>query len=141
MSDTLSSVRTNMKEREMTAAPAGELKAPEANNPFEENTETSEAPSDPPVEAKPTPKKRAPKAATKTVVEGEILAEVKHERLPLSAVVGDVFGIVKVNPAGIVVLEVSMHGFIGVEPVAVPVEQASDIEKVVQTLRDQAASL
>lgn len=70
--------------------------------------------------------------------EDDILAQLQGEHLPISSVAGDLLAEVKVNAAGIRVLNVSLNGYIGVEPVTIRVEQAGDLELLLSQLREIA---
>lgn len=60
------------------------------------------------------------------------------DKLPLASQVGDLLLRVEQNKAGIVVLTVSMFGYIGDIPISIRAEQAGDLEKAVAELRRQA---
>lgn len=60
------------------------------------------------------------------------------DKLPIASQVGDLLLRVEQNKAGIVVLTVSMFGYLGSPPVEIRAEQAGDLEKAVADLRKQA---
>lgn len=83
----------------------------------------------------------SPEAEESTGSDEEVLSTVDNANLPISAVVGEILGTVRVNPAGIVVLDLTMNGYIGIDPLSVPVEDAGDFEAVLESLRAQVKSL
>lgn len=68
----------------------------------------------------------------------EILLGLQGEHLPISFVSGNLLGEVKVNAAGIRVLNVGIVGMIGVEPASVVLEEADDFDKLLSGLRQIA---
>lgn len=70
--------------------------------------------------------------------EDDVLAQLHGENLPISFVSGTLIGQVKVNPAGIRVLNVGLNGWIGDNGVEVVIEEAGDFEKLLSGLRDIA---
>lgn len=66
------------------------------------------------------------------------LSKVPLDKLPLAAQVGDLLFRVEQNAAGIVVVNLSMFGFVGDNPVSIRAEQAGDFDKALKELRKQA---
>lgn len=69
---------------------------------------------------------------------GVDLSTVPDAKLPLAAQVGDLLIRVEKNPAGIIVLNLSMFGFIGDIPVSIRAEDAGDLDKALKEVRKQA---
>ena len=105
---------------------------------------------DPPVEKddKPEPKKsrrtkaqiEADKAAEQAAKDAEgqdakiDFNEVDFDKYPLSAVSGQVTGVIKLNGA-VPILEIALIGWVGEAPVSVAAEQIGDVEKILKDLR------
>lgn len=70
--------------------------------------------------------------------EDDILTQLHGEHLPISFVAGTLIGQVKVNAAGIRVLNVGLNGWIGDNGVEVVIEEAGDFEKLLSGLREIA---
>lgn len=70
--------------------------------------------------------------------EDDILTQLHGEHLPISFVVGTLIGQVKVNAAGIRVLNVGLNGWIGDNGVEVVIDEAGDFEKLLSGLREIA---
>lgn len=70
--------------------------------------------------------------------EEDVLTQLHGENLPISFVAGTLIGQVKVNAAGIRVLNVGLNGWIGDNGVEVVIEEAGDFEKLLSGLRDIA---
>lgn len=107
---------------------------------------------DPPAKKEPAPKKRTRRTkaeleAAKAVEDGKKQAEgvdakisfseVNYEKFPLSAVSGQVTGVVKLNGA-VPILEIALIGWVGEAPVSVAADQIGDVEKVLAELRKAA---
>ena len=70
---------------------------------------------------------------------GEVdLSEIPLDKLPIASQKGELLLRVEQNPAGIVVLSVSMFGMLGIPPVIVRAEQAGDLDAALKDLRTQA---
>lgn len=69
------------------------------------------------------------------------LSQIPLEKLPIASQVGDLLLRVEQNKAGIVVLSVSMFGYLGETPVVTRAEYAGDLEKALDDLRTQAKNL
>ena len=66
------------------------------------------------------------------------LSEIPLDKLPIASQKGELLFRVEQNPAGIVVLSVSMFGMLGVPPVIIRAEQAGDLDAALEDLRTQA---
>ena len=66
------------------------------------------------------------------------LSEIPLDKLPIASQKGELLLRVEQNPAGIVVLSVSMFGMLGVPPVIIRAEQAGDLDAALKDLRTQA---
>ena len=70
---------------------------------------------------------------------GEVdLSAIPLDKLPIASQKGELLLRVEQNPAGIVVLSVSMFGMLGVPPVIIRAEQAGDLNAALKDLRTQA---
>ena len=63
--------------------------------------------------------------------------DVDYEKFPLSAVSGQVTGVVKLNGA-VPILEIALVGWVGEAPVSVAADQIGDVEQVLKDLRKAA---
>lgn len=63
--------------------------------------------------------------------------EVDFDKYPLSAVSGQVTGVIKLNGA-VPILEIALIGWVGEAPVSVAAEQIGDVEKILKDLRKAA---
>lgn len=70
--------------------------------------------------------------------EDDVLTQLYGEHLPISFVAGTLIGQIKVNAAGIRVLNVGLNGWIGDNGVEVVIEEAGDFEKLLSGLREIA---
>ena len=66
------------------------------------------------------------------------LSAIPLDKLPIASQKGELLLRVEQNPAGIVVLSVSMFGMLGVPPVIIRAEQAGDLDAALADLRTQA---
>ena len=66
------------------------------------------------------------------------LSAIPLDKLPIASQKGELLLRVEQNPAGIVVLSVSMFGMLGVPPVIIRAEQAGDLDAALEDLRTQA---
>lgn len=66
------------------------------------------------------------------------LSAIPLDKLPIASQKGELLLRVEQNPAGIVVLSVSMFGMLGVPPVIIRAEQAGDLNAALKDLRTQA---
>lgn len=66
------------------------------------------------------------------------LSSIPLDKLPIASQKGELLLRVEQNPAGIVVLSVSMFGMLGVPPVIIRAEQAGDLDAALKDLRTQA---
>src|SRR5690606_20806855 len=60
--------------------------------------------------------------------------EVDFDKYPLSAVSGQVTGVIKLNGA-VPILEIALIGWVGEAPVSIAAEQIGDVEKILKDLR------
>jgi hypothetical protein len=115
--------------------------------------------SEPEPEKKPTEQKAARKRRTKAEIEAAKAAEagaeaetkqvevetntfdqLDFEKLPLSAVSGQIVGSVSLNSASVPTLSVALQNWIGEPPVSIAASQIGDVEKVLAELKKQAKS-
>lgn len=106
-------------------------------NPFDIEPEKPKA-EEKPVETKKEPAKAAPKKkSAPKKVEKLSFNEIDFGQYPLSAVSGQVTGVIKLNGA-VPILEIALVGWVGEAPVSIAADQIEDVEKILADLRKAA---